>query len=165
MPELNQITKYLKSISVRPLLLAVLVLGATVVGAGIFNPGTSQALTINPTVKLSNWIVGMRWADCGPLNDQGMPPTLKKGDANRNCVLVLQHFLNNWNEPVRGRPLVEDGVFGTATENQVKDFQNYARWFGLSSGPTDGIVGNQTWSTIYDKCMGTNLEVTCHRVN
>ena len=57
--------------------------------------------------------------------------TLKKGSRGDD-VLTLQHALH----------LVEDGIFGTLTEEAVKDYQ---RANGLTP---DGIVGPKTWAKL-----------------
>lgn len=64
-------------------------------------------------------------------------PTLKKGDRNE-YVLAWQKFLN-----LNGYPCgAEDGIFGSKTENAVKDWQ-------LSHGLVpDGIIGKATWGSI-----------------
>lgn len=61
---------------------------------------------------------------------------LKKGDEGRD-ILVLQKFLNHVSGSTRG--IAEDGNFGQATEQAVKNFQQRRSLF------VDGIVGIQTY--------------------
>ena len=54
-----------------------------------------------------------------------------------NDVKELQKILNQ-----NGYKLTEDGIFGTNTQNAVKDYQ---KKYGLT---VDGIVGNNTWASL-----------------
>ena len=74
-------------------------------------------------------------------------PTLKKsstgkyvGDLQRILITYLQRYLNS----LGFGPLEVDGIFGLATEKSVKKLQTF---YGLT---VDGIVGQQTWSTIFN---------------
>jgi peptidoglycan hydrolase-like protein with peptidoglycan-binding domain len=66
------------------------------------------------------------------------PATIKKG-ANGEAVKLLQQHLN-WYVG----PLDVDGDFGAATEQAVKDFQEF--WGSLT---VDGIVGALTWTALW----------------
>lgn len=79
---------------------------------------------------------------------------LKKGSTGE-AVKQLQYFLtsiSNFYEDIS--PVKIDGIFGTETENVVKDFQDA---FNLQ---VDGIVGPKTWDKIYNtfKSVEGNLE-------
>lgn len=65
---------------------------------------------------------------------------LRKGDQGAN-VATVQNELNRVSQNYPSIPKIDpvDGVFGTETENAVKEFQ---RIFNLA---TDGIVGKDTW--------------------
>ena len=60
--------------------------------------------------------------------------TLRKGSRG-NDVRTLQRILH----------LFEDGIFGSITEESVKDFQR------ANNIPADGIVGNATWKLLLAK--------------
>lgn len=69
---------------------------------------------------------------------------VRRGDTGRN-VQIVQFYLNQTAVYVNSiRPVTIDGSFGTATENSVKQFQDY---FSLTQ---DGIVGQQTWQKMQD---------------
>jgi peptidoglycan hydrolase-like protein with peptidoglycan-binding domain len=67
--------------------------------------------------------------------------------SSGNSVFILQRRLNriSANYPSIPKIPLEDGVFGTETENAVKEFQ---RVFGLT---VDGIVGDATWYEVREK--------------
>ena len=69
-------------------------------------------------------------------------PVLKKGvepPTGPTVVAKLQLMLNQRG----GYPhLVEDGVFGPATESAVKHYQ------GNENLTVDGVVGKQTWGSL-----------------
>ena len=82
------------------------------------------------------------------------PGILKKGSTGE-AVKQLQYFLSAisaYYEDISSLKI--DGIFGTNTENTVKDFQNA---FNLE---VDGIVGKKTWNKIYNtfKSIEKNLE-------
>jgi len=71
------------------------------------------------------------------------PLTLRQGDRGR-YVEVLQYWLAlaaQFNNAISA-PVI-DGIFGPATEQAVRAFQ---QWAGL---PADGVVGAQTWDYLY----------------
>lgn len=73
---------------------------------------------------------------------------LHKGDSGP-YVKLAQYFLRvaaGFYMDVR--PIAIDGIFGSATDAAVRDFQ---RRFGLVA---DGIVGPDTWASLYDVFMG-----------
>ena len=64
-------------------------------------------------------------------------------------VITLQYFLSFIGDFDRSIPkVVQDGIFGEATERAVKAFQ---REKGLLQ---DGIVGKKTWNSIYESYRG-----------
>jgi len=63
-------------------------------------------------------------------------PTIRQGDRG-NFVTIIQYILNEY-----GYNLIADGIFGTATNRAVLDFQ---RNNNLSQ---DGIVGRNTWNAL-----------------
>ena len=65
------------------------------------------------------------------------PPTLKHSEGGEEAVLGLQNALNN-----RGQQVHVDGVFGSATEDAVRQFQHDS---GLDA---DGVVGPLTWGAL-----------------
>ncbi|MBV6623864.1 MAG: peptidoglycan-binding protein [Rivularia sp. (in: Bacteria)] len=73
---------------------------------------------------------------------------LQKGDKG-NDVLVLQKFLNYVSGSTHG--ILEDGDFGEATEQAVKNFQQSS---GLTS---DGCVGMQTYQEMLAKGLNQQL--------
>lgn len=66
------------------------------------------------------------------------PATIKKG-ATGDAVKLLQQHLNWYVSAID-----VDGDFGAATEQAVKDFQEY--WGSLT---VDGIVGSLTWTALW----------------
>lgn len=64
--------------------------------------------------------------------------TVRRGSSG-SAVRHLQCLLNYWGYDVAG----VDGIFGTRTENQVRNFQ---RDRGLA---VDGIVGANTWAALH----------------
>ncbi|MGB3652306.1 MAG: peptidoglycan-binding protein, partial [Rivularia sp. (in: cyanobacteria)] len=75
---------------------------------------------------------------------------LKKGDKG-NDVLLVQQFLNS----IQGatHPIAEDGIFGTATESLVKNFQQ------RETLKTDGIVGTKTLEAMCQQGFTTATEI------
>lgn len=72
----------------------------------------------------------------------GLP--LQQGTANEN-VRRIQSALNNVSSQYPSiPPVVEDGIYGSATASAVRAFQ---RQFGLT---IDGIVGQQTWDKLFE---------------
>lgn len=63
-------------------------------------------------------------------------PTIRSG-SNGQDVMDAQHLLN-----MAGAKLIEDGIFGTNTNKEVKNFQ---RAKGLD---VDGIIGRKTWNSL-----------------
>ena len=69
---------------------------------------------------------------------------VRRGDSGIN-VQIVQFYLNQTAVYVNSiAPVVIDGSFGTATENSVKQFQQF---FNLTP---DGIVGENTWRKVQD---------------
>lgn len=68
-------------------------------------------------------------------------PTLKKGASNYN-VKIMQRLLN-YEEKRAWDDIKADGVFGTRTEAELKEFQKRA---GLTP---DGICGRYTWAALW----------------
>ena len=73
---------------------------------------------------------------------------LKKGDGSRD-VLILQKFLNRLSGSTHG--ILEDGEFGQATEQVVKNFQQRQ---GLTA---DGVVGMQTYQAMISEGLNQQL--------
>lgn len=106
---------------------------------GFGRPLYSTAPPPPPPAPNVDWAALRRWCAGELLNNGfGTIPTLKRGDKSW-YVGGLQRALNIVTE----RGLKEDGDFGEATEQAVRDFQ---RFFGLT---VDGIAGNQVrfWLT------------------
>lgn len=59
------------------------------------------------------------------------------GSKDQNTVTELQKMLNQ-----NGANLTVDGIFGSQTQQAVKDYQK------ANNLTVDGIVGNQTWGTL-----------------
>ena len=73
---------------------------------------------------------------------QLQPEVLQRGDTG-NDVRELQYYLNfigTFNNQIQ--PVAIDGIFGTATEQSVLDFQRY---YGL---PETGVVNVVTWNAM-----------------
>ena len=76
-----------------------------------------------------------------------------------NQVTVLQYMLNILSEFINDiPPLTEDGIFGPQTRAAVIAFQRFA---GLTP---DGIVGAQTWDSLYDRFTGLENNATLSRL-
>ena len=111
---------------------------------GVFGKQTQEAvmafqkqygLTIDGIVGPKTWaIVDTIETD---ENDTNVRPTLRRGSTGED-VVYLQRRLNG----IGFGHLVVDGIFGAATEEAVKKFQEH---YGLT---VDGIVGIQTWAKL-----------------
>lgn len=116
---------------------------STLIEAGFMTNLEEAQLMINPLFQtevgeeaclgVCNYL-GVGFIDRNAL---GNYPLIRKGSRN-NFVYLLQFILNNQ----YGYKLAVDGIFGTGTENAVRQFQQNN---GLS---VDGIVGNNTWKTL-----------------
>ena len=84
----------------------------------------------------------------GEFNTQLIKLPLKKGDGSRD-VLILQKFLNRLSGNTHG--ILEDGDFGQATEQAVKNFQQRR---GLV---TDGVVEMQTYQAMISEGLNQQL--------
>ena len=81
------------------------------------------------------------------------PGNLQSGSSGQS-VRQLQYMLNVVSEFVSSIPTVaEDGIFGPATQNAVRAFQQFA---GLT---VDGIVGPVTWNTLHDRVVGIGVDL------
>ena len=116
---------------------------ADIVIDGVFGAKTKEAvIAFQKQQNLTpDGIVGSKtWAIIDSIElfegEPGNLPTLRRGDTGTN-VEFLQKRLNIW-----GASLVVDGIFGAATEENVKKFQAQ---YNLT---VDGIVGLQTWSKL-----------------
>lgn len=135
----------------------------TVTVDGNFGSGTAAAvkafqslfgLTADGIVGRATWAklneVGIAVAN--KLVDPGVEPgqfitTLRQGSTG-TPVRALQYYLRLIAEYWAGVPSVAvDGVFGAATTESVKAWQQQA---GLT---VDGIVGPATWQSIYENAM------------
>jgi len=75
------------------------------------------------------------------------PEVLRLGDTGTG-VANLQYYIRYLSQFYNTIPSVElDGIFGPSTEAAVRDMQ---RTFGL---PVDGIVGIETWNTMYNNYL------------
>ena len=79
-----------------------------------------------------------------PACSTGGFPTLKRGSLS-NYVLIAQDDLNTLGFRTGGL----DGIFGAATQNAVKNYQNSR---GLVA---DGSVGCNTWRSLQEDVVGT----------
>ena len=84
-----------------------------------------------------------------PACSTGGFPTLKRGSLS-NYVLIAQDDLNTLGFRTGGL----DGIFGAATQNAVKNYQNSR---GLVA---DGIVGCNTWRSLQEDVVGTGATST-----
>lgn len=84
-----------------------------------------------------------------PACSTGGFPTLKRGSLS-NYVLIAQDDLNTLGFRTGGL----DGIFGAATQNAVKNYQNSR---GLVA---DGIVGCNTWRSLQEDVVGTGSTST-----
>lgn len=107
---------------------------------GIFGSQTKNGVTVYQTDRKEDeflplsvdGIVGPKtWARLAPA-------TIKKG-ARGDAVKLAQQRVNLYVGPVD-----VDGDFGPATEQAVKDFQEF---WGLLT--VDGIVGSLTWTALW----------------
>ena len=98
------------------------------------------------------YVAVTRLAELGG-EQEPLPPSrptgvIRRGDRGE-LVSLAQYFLsvisNYYNEV---RPIAIDGIFGSATEAAVRDFQ---RRFGLT---VDGIIGPATWNSLYNVFLG-----------
>ena len=91
-----------------------------------------------------------------PIGGTTIPPfpgtSLRLGSTG-DAVRQVQSCLNNISTRLPSIPrLLEDGVFGNATLNAVRIFQQI---FGLT---VDGVVGPMTWDRIMTECgLGTHI--------
>lgn len=90
---------------------------------------------------------------CTSVNPAYPGTALRKGSSGSN-VLLMQKHLNALKaiHPTLTH-LTEDGKFGTATENTVKQYQ------AIKNLTADGVIGRATWNTIvceYNRNFPTN---------
>lgn len=84
-----------------------------------------------------------------PACSTGGFPLIRRGSIS-NYVLIAQDDLNTLGFRTGGL----DGIFGTATQNAVS---NYQRSRGLA---VDGIVGCNTWRSLQENVVGTGATNT-----
>lgn len=86
-------------------------------------------------------------------NSWQSPGSLQSGSSGQS-VRQLQYMLNVVSEFVSSVPTVaEDGIFGPATQNAVRAFQQFA---GLT---VDGIVGPATWNALDNRVVGIGVDL------
>lgn len=86
-------------------------------------------------------------------NSWQSPGSLQSGSSGQS-VRQLQYMLNVVSEFVSSVPTVaEDGIFGPATQNAVRAFQQFA---GLT---VDGIVGPATWNALHNRVVGIGVDL------
>lgn len=123
--------------------ISILMLSAVIIGTSFTSPGKNvNAATLTATkckssISTSSLSIGFTTNSVYHDNCYQGEPLISYGNQGP-YVKKLQGFLNLHNYPC-GR---EDGVFGTQTQNAVKNFQH--QW-GL---PEDGVVGMHTWGVI-----------------
>ncbi len=143
---------------------------------GIFGPATENAvrafqrifgLEVDGIVGRSTWYELVRLTvgvqNLAELYSQGQrfygisweyPDAIHQGDTGEK-VQILQYMLSVLSEFIPQIPsLTQDGIFGEQTRNAVLAFQQYA---GL---PQTGVVGDATWSSIYDQFAGISNTVS-----
>lgn len=69
-------------------------------------------------------------------------PVLKKGSAALTGPTVVEHLQLMLNQRGGYPKLNQDGVFGSATEASVRNYQQNENL------AVDGIVGKQTWTSL-----------------
>ena len=139
---------------------------------GIFDSATAQSvrdfqqefgLTKDGVVGPATWrilydaykgIVGN--VQVPPFGNQEYPGTALRIGSSGNAVKQIQSYLNAISEGLGLQNVIPiitaDGIFGSATERQVKAFQSI---FKLT---TDGIVGPSTWHSIIDQFNLLNVD-------
>ncbi len=81
---------------------------------------------------------------------------LKEGDSGDDVLRIQQQLNAISNENPDVSAVTPDGVFGSATLNAVKEFQQY---YGLEA---DGIIGRQTWGAIQQTYLSLFAAVNTH---
>lgn len=84
-----------------------------------------------------------------PACSTGGYPVIRRGSIS-TYVLIAQDDLNTLGFRTGGL----DGIFGSATEQAVRNYQNSR---GL---PSDGIVGCNTWRSLQENVVGTGRTST-----
>ena len=74
-------------------------------------------------------------------------PMLKKGSEPATGPTVVEHLQLMLNQRGGFPHLIEDGVFGAATESSVKHYQQNENL------AVDGIVGKQTWTSLLSRWL------------
>ena len=88
-----------------------------------------------------------------PFGNQEYPGYALRNGSSGNEVKLIQSYLNAISEVFTAIPKVTaDGIFGSATERQVRAFQSI---FGLT---TDGVVGPSTWHSIMEQFNLLNVD-------
>jgi len=116
---------------------------------GVFGPATAKAVVAfqNLFGLTTDGIIGpATWKKIVEIYRQAMPTypgsPLRVGSRGKD-VMVMQEYLRVLSQKYAGIPsILPDGIFGNATANAVKAFQNL---FGLTP---DGIIGPATWNSI-----------------
>jgi len=74
-------------------------------------------------------------------------PMLRKGSAPATGPTVVEHLQLMLNQRGGSPRLIEDGVFGSATESSVRRYQQNENLV------VDGIVGKQTWTSLLSRWL------------
>jgi len=91
-----------------------------------------------------------------PSGNQDYPGWALRVGSSGDAVKLIQNYLNAISEGLNLQAVIPivtaDGIFGRATEEQVRAFQ---RVFGLTA---DGIIGPSTWHSIIDQFNLLNVD-------
>lgn len=120
--------------------------GYFISGDGVFGPATLNAVKKfqSDNSLVADGIVGRNtWAKINNLNPTGV--TLRRGSRGVETYYLQQKLLSKL------YPVSVDGIFGPATEAQVRAFQSE------NALTVDGIVGRNTWAKVATIGGGRNL--------
>lgn len=136
---------------------------------GIFGPKTKKnveifqtqnGLTANGVVDETTWkklheVHSQKYADLNRDNDNmyiDLSKNILKMGSKGRYVSDLQRYLNQVGMKYTSIPrLIVDGIFGPKTLDAVREFQ---RIFKVNDEIEKGIVGDITWTTLYNVMNG-----------